>query len=324
MATTLLPPLASGAIFGSALTLAGVASPRVIVDQLRLADFHMLLAFMSASACSAVIVAASNASNFTKLDHRKDSSVGWLGKYDGNVVGGALQGVGMALTGACPGTVLVQTAAGLEHAIYILFGGALGGVAYVKWSETRPTRMIPAGQHTIMQKTGMSTSAIVLGYEVLLLATITAANTLAPKGSHFLNPAVGGLLIGAAQATSVLFSKKTLGVSSAYEDIGKWFWSLAEGKPQPGWGNVLFATGVAAGTKATLHYVPKTLDALSSGLTVSTLAAVSGGFAMIFGGRLAGGCTSGHGISGMATMSISSFVTVASMFTAGIATALLL
>lgn len=45
---------------------------------------------------------------------------------------------------------------------------------------------------------------------------------------------------------------------------------------------------------------------------------------MVFGARLAGGCTSGHGISGMSTLSISSIVTVASIFSGGIALALMM
>ena len=42
---------------------------------------------------------------------------------------------------------------------------------------------------------------------------------------------------------------------------------------------------------------------------------------MIFGARLAGGCTSGHGISGMSTFSISSIITVMAMLSGGILTA---
>ncbi|ETN36498.1 uncharacterized protein HMPREF1541_08776 [Cyphellophora europaea CBS 101466] len=321
----LLAALASGTIFGSALTLAGVASPRVIIDQLRLTNFHMLLAFMSASACSAVIVVAANHTGLARLGHRKDSSLGVLGRYDGNIIGGALQGVGMALTGACPGTVLVQAAAGVGRGFWVMLGGLLGGAAFVKWKKKTAARTdAPEGKHTIMQKTGLSASAVVLGYETLLLAVITAANSLAPTGTYFLNPAVGGLLIGAAQAASVLFSKKTLGVSSAYEDAGQMFWALLEGKTPPGWGNVVFAAGVAAGARATMHYVPFTLEAMLPEVPVSILAALIGGFAIIFGGRLAGGCTSGHGISGMATMSFSSFITVASMFAGGIGAALVL
>jgi hypothetical protein len=45
--------LSRGVIFGSALTLSGVYLPSVIVGQLALRDFHMLQAFLTASAASA-------------------------------------------------------------------------------------------------------------------------------------------------------------------------------------------------------------------------------------------------------------------------------
>lgn len=51
-----------------------------------------------------------------------------------------------------------------------------------------------------------------------------------------------------------------------------------------------------------------------------TLAFV-GGFVLLFGARLAGGCTSGHGISGLSQLAIGSMVTVAFMFIGGILTA---
>ena len=43
-----------------------------------------------------------------------------------------------------------------------------------------------------------------------------------------------------------------------------------------------------------------------------------GGFVMLLGARIAGGCTSGHGISGMAQLALGSFVAVAAMFAGGI------
>jgi uncharacterized membrane protein YedE/YeeE len=157
-------------------------------------------------------------------------------------------------------------------------------------------------------------------YETLCLIMIAAATYLAPTRQYWLNPVLGGLLIGVGQATSVLFTRKTLGVSSAYQDIGKYFWSILEGKAGPGLSNVVFAGGVMAGSKIISQYVPTIGD---TGPGVSSPAAIAGGFAMIFGARLAGGCTSGHGISGMSTMSLSSFVTVAAMFGGGIAAAFL-
>ena len=48
------------------------------------------------------------------------------------------------------------------------------------------------------------------------------------------------------------------------------------------------------------------------------------GFLMLFGARIADGCTSGHGLSGMAQLAVGSTVAVAAMFTGGIAAALLL
>jgi len=49
----------------------------------------------------------------------------------------------------------------------------------------------------------------------------------------------------------------------------------------------------------------------------------AGGTILLFGARLAGGCTSGHGISGGLQLSVSSWVFLGSMFLSGVGTALL-
>lgn len=49
-----------------------------------------------------------------------------------------------------------------------------------------------------------------------------------------------------------------------------------------------------------------------------------GGFLIIFGARIAGGCTSGHIISGITQLSVSGFIFAAGVFAAGIVTAKLL
>lgn len=45
---------------------------------------------------------------------------------------------------------------------------------------------------------------------------------------------------------------------------------------------------------------------------------------LILGGRIGGGCTSGHGISGMAQLSISSIFSLAAMFGGGMGFAALM
>lgn len=317
---------ASGAIFGSALTASGVYSPSVIVSQMGLTNFHMLKSFLAASACSALIIVGANRSGYAKLSPRADSSYGWFARYDANIIGGLLQGIGMTLTGACSGTVLVQLGLGIDTAWNAAIGCVLGGIVFAKLGpRLKRTSSTPSSavgrKHTVQDTTGLSTASTILIYEVLILFMITAAQFLAPTREYWLSPIVGGLLIGVAQATNVLFRKQTLGVSSAWQDVGQYFWSLVNGTSGPGLSNIVFAGGVITGAKIVSQYVPIVAD---TGSAISLPASVVGGFAMIFGARLAGGCTSGHGISGMSTMSLSSFITVASMFGGGIATAYIL
>ena len=324
--SSLLLSAASGSIFGAALTASGVYSPSVIISQLRLTNFHMIKSFVTASACSALIVVAANRAKYAKLSHQTDSSYGWFMRSDANVVGGLLLGAGMALTGACPGTVLVQMALGVGSAWNVAAGCLLGALAFVKLGQhlkrtaSAPQSPSSPPKYTVQDSLGLSTTSTVLLYEVMCLVMITAATYLTPNLGHWLNPIVGGMLIGVAQATSVLFTRKTLGVSSAWEDAGKYLWSAIDGNSDPAPSNIVFAGGVVAGAKIISQYIPAANEA--GAVIVSPLAAVVGGFCLIFGARLAGGCTSGHGISGMATMGLSSFITVASMFAGGIALAL--
>merc|ERR1711939_718800 len=69
--------LASGVIFGSALTLSNVAAPSVIINQLKFTDYHMLLTFLTASACSTVVFAAAKRAGLVHIACKKDNSYGW-------------------------------------------------------------------------------------------------------------------------------------------------------------------------------------------------------------------------------------------------------
>jgi uncharacterized membrane protein YedE/YeeE len=51
---------------------------------------------------------------------------------------------------------------------------------------------------------------------------------------------------------------------------------------------------------------------------------VVGGVLLTIGSRIAGGCTSGHGISGMSLLSVSSFISVGAMFAGGMGLAAIL
>lgn len=313
---------ASGLIFGSGLTLSGVASPNVIKQQFTFESFHMLLTFLSASAVSAVMIAMYNAQYNNELAPKKDSSYGWFGRRDGNLVGGAMLGAGMALTGACPGTSLVQAAAGVNRSTLLILSGFVSGIAFVKWKENMTIPTPPKDTKcSVMDVTGWTVLGVVAVYETLLLGVLALTLTYGPRDPSTIHPIVGGLLIGVGQAASLLLARKAVGVSSAYEAAGQWFWAMVEGKETPSIGNLVFAGGLIAGARVTMHLVPSTREALSTTGETDIFSTLFGGFLLAFGARIAGGCTSGHGISGMSAMGIGSFVTVASMFGSAIITA---
>ncbi|KAL4794747.1 hypothetical protein BDV19DRAFT_364319 [Aspergillus venezuelensis] len=342
----LLPSTITGTLFGAALTLSGVYQPSTITSQMQLQDFHMLKVFLSASSASALVIFLYERFLQRPLTRRPPSSIGWLGPYDGNVIGGAMVGAGMTLTGACPGTVLVQVGTGISSGRYALLGGLLGGLLYA--SLTRALGRQPgascaattkAGENSLPEKLGINPGTATLAFQTTCVSFLVAAKYLAPGHAHAhatVDPIVGGILIGLAQLMSLVLTRAPVGVSTSYEDIGRWMWSFINGartatvgpagaesrnqkRALPLTRSVCFAGGILASSFLVSRMVPGLVRA--DALPIAPSRGVLGGLIMVFGARVAGGCTSGHGISGMSMLGTSSILTVASMFAAGIALA---
>jgi hypothetical protein len=115
--------LAMGIVFGFALEKSRVFEPGVIVGQMQLRNFIMLKVFLTAVATGAVVLAAMHGFGLVKLAPK-------AALYAADIVGGLILGAGIALAGACPGTVLAQIGAGYRDAIVTLVGGIGGAVAY--------------------------------------------------------------------------------------------------------------------------------------------------------------------------------------------------
>ncbi|ROT38665.1 YeeE/YedE family protein [Sodiomyces alkalinus F11] len=330
MATTLL----SGASFGAALVAAGVHQPAVILGQLKFEDWHMLQTFLAAAASSSLVVVALDKLDVLHPKPRSASRLGLFGPYDGNILGGALQGVGMVLAGACPGTVIPQAAVGLPTGLYALAGTFLGGVAWAGFLGPRLSRCAASAppedpRLTVHERAGISRAAGFFAFQAACAAAVYACAQYAP-GSHLavVAPAAGGLFIGVSQLVSMVSRKAMLGVSASYEEAGRLFFWLVRGARDalPSSRNVLFAVGVAGGAWAVQAADPAFAVPAAQGdglLPVSPLLAVAGGVCLAVGARISGGCTSGHGISGMSMFSTSSFITVASIFGTGALLALL-
>ena len=108
----------------------------------------------------------------------------------------------------------------------------------------------------------------------------------------------GGVLIGFAAAILLLFNGRLAGVSGIAGGL------TALNKGDMSW-RVLFLGGLVVGALGYGLAVPSSTSiTISDSLPVLVL----GGLAVGFGSRMGGGCTSGHGVCGMARVSVRSMV----------------
>ncbi len=158
------------------------------------------------------------------------------------------------------------------------------------------------------------------------------------------SPYLVGALIGVLSWFSFAVSQKPLGVSTAFVRAA----GLAERAVAPGhvarnayfqsktpkidWG-VMLVAGILLGafTAAKLsesYRVERVPDLWAARFGPAVwkryLAAFLGGLILVFGARLAGGCTSGHAISGGLQLAVSGWLFIGAVFAAGIVTALAL
>lgn len=317
--------LLSGAAFGAALVAAGVYQPGVIISQFKFEDWHMMQVFMAATASSAVIYKIAEKLGYIKLAPRSPQPLGLFSKYDGNIIGGFLLGAGMALSGSCPGTVLAQVGAGLQTGYRTLNGALLGGLLWTglvnKLVKARKEEKgLQCEPCTLDQSAHISKGATLFIFEAVCLAVV-ASTVILSKGAYdwTLFSAGSGLLVGLAQLFSLLSRRCMVGVSTSYEEAGNYFWWLVKGadaKSRPkGYQNLIFASGVVAGAWGLVTYLPQ--FALPTLYEAPAHLATLGGVVMVLGARLAGGCTSGHGISGLSLLSTSSLITIGTAFATG-------
>ena len=109
---------------------------------------------------------------------------------------------------------------------------------------------------------------------------------------------LGGILIGLSTVLLLLANGRIAGISGIVGGL------LASKVRDAGW-RLAFLVGLVA---APLLYAPMTGGAPSVTVTSSTGLLIVGGFLVGFGTRLGGGCTSGHGVAGLARLSSRSLV----------------
>src|SRR5262249_10093964 len=159
--------LGVGVGFGLVVGEAGVFAPGMIIGQMQLRNFIMLKVFLTAVATGAVALSLLNGFGWVQLQPRP-------AQYAANVIGGSLLGVGIALTGACPGTTLAQIGAGYRDALFTFIGGLCGAVTFAYLQPILATTPLASGgsRITFADLLGDPYSARALGLAVVLVIVL--------------------------------------------------------------------------------------------------------------------------------------------------------
>ena len=159
------------------------------------------------------------------------------------------------------------------------------------------------------------------------------------------SPYLVGALIGVLSMLTFYFSNKPLGASTAYARVAGMIGSqvapnhtsslkyFKDNPPKVGWELMLVFAVIAgsflaawSGGELTGKFLPAMWQERfgSDSYLLRAAVAFAGGVLMAFGARMAGGCTSGHGISGTLQLAIGSWVSAICFFIGGIIVAMLM
>lgn len=239
------------------------------------------------------------------------------------VLGGLAFGAGMVLTRGCVSRLTVLSGTGNLRAAAVLLTFAVVAHAALK-GVLAPVRT-SIGAYTVDLPFASFASSpvglLVLLAPVAALAAYLAWRTRPGAVNIALGGVIGLVAVGGWMATSVLLFDEfdPLPVQSAAFTL-PWsdtlFWTIASSAIPAGFG-VGFIAGVLAGSFLSAA-ARSELQLQSFESPAQTLRYVSGGALMGMGGVLAGGCTVGAGLSGVATGSVAALIALGAIVLGGV------
>lgn len=317
--------LLMGAIFGFLLQYAKLNRFDTISGMAMLNDYSVAKAIAVAIGVGAILINVEVALGLATY-HMKPFLV------TGVMAGGFIFGIGMAILGYCPGTMVVSLGEGSIDALVGILGGFAGGIVY--------TLLTPGIIDLLGPDLGkMSLNSLIPDNQIVFFILVFAIAAVFIGAAFWLNGKEKNTNhkwlftgIGLAILNAVLFlpavANKGMGASTLFPYLGDLISGVTD--------NAYFEKISGSGTSQ-IYFLG---GALLSGLIMSLIQkrfkitlihdnwkkyknssslsriiwAFLGGFILIFGARVAGGCTSGHVITGGMQLAIGSLVFAAFTF----------
>jgi uncharacterized membrane protein YedE/YeeE len=251
----------------------------------------------------------------------------------GIVLGGLLFGAGMAILGYCPGTLAISLGEGSVDALVGIIGGLVGGVVY--------TLLLPSVSGILGPNLGAISLNSLVGSGVLFYVLLFIVGAVFIAASFMLNRiekvkdnkwlyagialAILNVIVFGGYATN-----RPIGASTTFPYLADLLTGVTDnayfGKIQkPGnWELIFLAGAFLAGLIISLIKKDFKITTVysnwekykGSSVTKRVIWAFVGGFILIIGARMAGGCTSGHLMSGIMQTSLSGYLFALSAFAA--------
>ncbi|WP_270439275.1 YeeE/YedE thiosulfate transporter family protein [Candidatus Bacteroides intestinigallinarum] len=312
-----------GIVFGFLISYVGLNKFNTIAGLSVLKDFTVAKTIMLVIGLGSILLMIEMADNEAVFHVKSLYLVG-------TALGGVIFGIGMAILGYCPGTLPISLGQGSLDALWGIIGGLAGGILYtVLYPFIIPLLGENLGKGTLFTLMGSEFS---VGYVITVIligvAMIAGAFILHQLDVKNGNPSRRWVItgIGLALLNTLLFyqgwQNKPLGASTSYPFVGDSIACLTDNSYYPG----LIGSGS--------WQVWFLLGALIAGFVYALITgtfrwrliqecwaeykgeskghrivwAFVGGVILIFGARMADGCTSGHIISGGMQFAASSYV----------------
>lgn len=314
-----------GILFGAILQYSKLNRYNVISGMATLENFAVAKAIAVAIGTGAVIIAIEIGLGFATY-HIKPFLLG------GIAIGGIVFGSGMAILGYCPGTLPVSLGEGSLDALIGIIGALAGGFIY--------TLVVPSVQSVLGPDLGSISLYTLIGQHHIIfyivdfivgLAFILTAFWLNKKEKatdlKWLYSGIGLAVLNAVVFLEVL-TNRIIGASTAYPYVADVITTTTNNNyfskiQQPGRWEVLFLTGAfISGIVISLLRKEFKITLIhnnwekykGNSATKRIIWSFIGGFILIIGARMAGGCTSGHILSGGMQLAVSSLVFAAFVF----------
>ncbi|KAJ5077334.1 upf0394 inner membrane protein YeeE [Anaeramoeba ignava] len=354
LAVKLAAVIYSGFAFGIGLSKGYLFHPHAFVAQFHLKSFILMRVFLSALATAAFVKGV--ISLIPGACERFRCARGYCFDLPNQkllvYVGSFIFGIGVYLSGSCPGTTISQLGSRVSSAIPAILGGLLAsivvGLLKPSFNNYKPKQVFDMKANTLDVKFhipfhyfAFAMSALMFFIVFLIefffptikdlqqfdgLITMDYHSIWGMLKNEVWPPWICGIIIGTAQIPVILIALNEMGSATGYnvfivrildkiwpEYFKKHpYFSGAFGGFESYW-QVPYLFAVAVGAS----FTRVTSESFFPIQGLHPFIAFIGGFISIFGAKTCGGCASGNGLSGMTSLSIRSMIAIGGMFAGG-------